>query len=286
MDGVKLDLYNKYREALSLSQDDEFTASSLVETIKPFLLFYKRLSAYAKQTKRLKKTTLQFRSVLAYAKDPEKTFFEDLPRALGFKGTDLSHDNEVLKSYVGLLQDAIRDLRSCYANLISRLERAVVEALNLRSSDFGKYKVEIEEKYAQVKTYLLTDKQKAMLARIVAKSVDKITWYQSLAYLVLDKPLEQLLDEEENYLVDNLVHVFKELDKFVEISGFNKEDDFFRFELISNDGMMTPQIVHLNDAKTKKAAKLESRIDALLSGDDDVDAYALLSILKRRLRHE
>lgn len=36
VEGVKLDLYNKYREALNLSQDSEFTAASLIETIRPF----------------------------------------------------------------------------------------------------------------------------------------------------------------------------------------------------------------------------------------------------------
>lgn len=39
VDGVKLHLFNKYREALGLMQDAEFTADSLIETIKPFLLF-------------------------------------------------------------------------------------------------------------------------------------------------------------------------------------------------------------------------------------------------------
>ncbi|UWN58623.1 hypothetical protein [Alistipes indistinctus] len=95
VEGVKLDLFNRYREALSLSQDDEFTTASLIETIRPFLVFYKKLNKYTKQTKRLKKTTLLFRDVLAVAKDPEKTFFEDLPHALGFKDTDIASDSEV-----------------------------------------------------------------------------------------------------------------------------------------------------------------------------------------------
>ena len=41
VEGVKLDLFNRYREALSLSQDDEFTTASLIETIRPFLVFLK-----------------------------------------------------------------------------------------------------------------------------------------------------------------------------------------------------------------------------------------------------
>lgn len=72
VEGVKLDLFCKYREALNLNPDEEFTADSLVETIKPFLIFYKKLNKYTKQTRRLQKSTLEFRSVLAKATDPEK----------------------------------------------------------------------------------------------------------------------------------------------------------------------------------------------------------------------
>ncbi len=288
VEGVKLDLFNKYREALSLSQDDEFTTSSLIETIRPFLVFYKKLNKYTKQTKRLKKTTLQFRNVLATAKDPEKTFFEDLPRALGFKDSVIASNDEVLRSYVDLLQNAIRELRSCYVNLISRVENAIIDALSLKSTDFYQYKKELVDRYSCVKTYLLTDKQKTILNRILAQSTDKVTWYQSLAYVILDKQLENLLDEEEAYLIDNMVHLFKELDKFVDISNNHLEqnDKFIRVEMIANDGVVSPQIVRLNNNKLDTAQRIERQIDKLLSGDNEVDAYALLTILKKKLRHE
>ena len=288
VEGVKLDLYNKYREALNLSQDGEFTAASLIETIRPFLVFYKKLNKYTKQTKRLKKTTLQFRNVLSTAKDPEKTFFEDLPRALGFKDSVLASNDEVLKSYVDLLQNAIRELRSCYVNLIGRIENALVDSLSLKSTDFIQYKKELEERYSCLKTYLLTDKQKAILNRILSPATDKVSWYQSLAYVILDKQLENLLDEEEAYLIDNLIHLFKELDKYIDISRQNleHEDNFIRIEMISNDGAISPQVVLLNKSKIDVAQKIEKQIDKLLSGDSEVDAYALLMILKRRLGDE
>ena len=288
VEGVKLDLYNKYREALSLSQDGEFTTTSLIETIRPFLVFYKKLNKYAKQTKRLKKTTLQFRNVLSAARDPEKTFFEDLPLALGFKDSVLTNNDEVLKSYVELLQNAIRELRSCYVNLISRIENALVDSLCLKSTDFIQYKKELEERYSCLKTYLLTDKQKTILNRILSPATDKISWYQSLSYIILDKQLDNLIDEEEAYLIDNLIHLFKELDKYIDISRKNltNEDNFIRIEMISNNGAISPQVVRLNKDKIDIAQKVERQIDNLLSGDSEVDAYALLMILKKKLGDE
>lgn len=288
VDGVKLDLFNKYREALSLSYDDEFTADSLIETIKPFLIFYKKLNKYAQHTKRLKKTTLQFRHALATAKDPEKTFFEDLPQALGFKNIDISANSDVLMRYVELLQMAIRELRSCYVGLIERLEKSIIDALGLNTTDYNVYKPILEQRYSCVKKYLLTDRQKTFLTRVLAPATDRKMWYQSLAYVVLDKQLESILDEEEAYLVDNMVHIFRELDKYVDISNknFESSNDFYRFELISKDGAIEPTMLQLTEKKVQKAKNIENQIDELLSGDNDIDTYALLSIIKKKLSNE
>lgn len=288
VEGVKLDLFSKYREALGIIQDAEFTADSLIETIKPFLIFYKKLNKYAKQTKRLDKTTVKFRAALASAKDPEKTFFDDLPRALGFKDAEIAHNDEVLRRYVELLQKAIRDLRMCYSNLINRLERILVEELGLKSKEFASYKAELDQRYSSIKTYLLTERQKTFLTRVLAQNTDRVTWYQSLAYVVLDKQLETLMDEEEAYLIENLVHSFKELLKYAELSnkGLTSDDNFFRFEMIANDGVSTQQVVQLSTAKAKQAKALEAKIDMLLSGDSDIDAFALLSIIKKKLNND
>lgn len=288
VEGVKLDLFNKYREVLSLNQDSEFTTNSLIETIRPFLVFYKKLNKYAKQTKRLQKSTVQFRTALAYAKDPEKTFFEDLPRALGFKEVDIAHNSDVLMRYVELLQKAIRELRMCYSNLINRIENVLIDELGLQSKDYSIYKMELEQRYSSIKTSLLTDKQKTFLTRILSKNTDKVSWYQSLTYIVLDKQLEALIDEEEAYLIDNLIHSFKELLKFIEISdkGLSDKDNFFRFEMISNDGTSKQQIIHLSTSKAKQAETIENKIDKLLSGDNEIDTYALLSIIKKKLNND
>lgn len=82
---------------------------------------------------------------------------------------------------------------------------------------------------------MLTDKQKAILNRILSPATDKISWYQSLSYIILDKQLDNLIDEEEAYLIDNLIHLFKELDKYIDISRKNlaHEDNFIRIEMIS-----------------------------------------------------
>jgi hypothetical protein len=168
------------------------------------------------------------------------------------------------------------------------LEGVLVEELGLKSKEYASYKVELEQRYSSVKANLLTERQKIFLTRVLAQNTDRVTWYQSLAYVVLDKQLESLMDEEETYLIDNLVHSFKELLKYAELSnkGLTIDDNFFRCEIISNDGVSTQQIIQLSSAKAMQAKTLEAKIDELLSGDSDIDAYALLSIIKKKLNND
>lgn len=289
VEGVKLDLFNQYRKFVGATADAEFTTDSLIETIRPFLVFYKKLDKYAKHTKKLNNvSSIKFRDVLARAKDPEKTFFEDLPLALGFNESKLTNDEEVLKRYVELIQSAIRDLRSCYIGLIDRLEKNIVDALNLSSTEFTEYQNELITQYSSIKTYLLTNKQKTFLNRVIATTNDRKAWYESISYIVLDKKLEDILDDEEEYLVDNLVYSFKELLRYVDISNLElkKDENFFRFELISKDGENQPQVVRLTSEKELKAKQLEKKINDLLSGESDVEMYALLCILKKKMNNE
>jgi hypothetical protein len=287
VEGVKLNLFNKYREAVNLNLGEEFSVESLIETIRPFLVFYKKLNGYAKHTKKFNNgKTLKFREVLAKAKDPEKTFFEDLPKAMGFSETSITRDNDVLHRYVELLQKAIRDLRGCYAGLIDRIEDALIDALSLKSREYVQYKVEIESRYKQIKTQLLTPKQKTFLTRITSPMQDRIAWYQSISYVILDKQLEALLDDEEEYLIDNLVYLFKELTKYVEISAgsIDETDKFYRFEMISNTGEIKPHIYRLNPKREAKSIELERKIEKLLSGDNDLDVFTLLNVLKKKIK--
>lgn len=289
VEGVKLNLFNQYRRFVGANGDAEFSTDSLIETIRPFLVFYNKLDNYAKHTKKLNKnSSIRFRDVLAKAKDPEKTFFEDLPHALGLKESQLVESEEVLKRYVELIQSAIRDLRSCYIGLIDRLENAIINALNLKSTDFIGYQKELTAQYSSIKTHLLTNKQKAFLSRVTATTTDRKTWFESICYIVLDKKLENILDEEEEYLIDNLIFSLKNLLKYVDISKFNVDDGnkFFRVELISKEGELQPQVITLNSKKESKAIELETKISKLLSGEDDVEIYALLSILKKKMSDE
>lgn len=288
IDGVKIEFFNQYRNFLNLNDRDLITQDSFLETIKPFFVFYNNLNDFAKSTQNFDNPqTVKFRNVLAKAKDPEKTFFEDLPATFGFKNDSLAKNEEFLIQYQDLIKDAIRELRLCYSNLIKRIEDNLIEILGLKSNNFSEYKIEIDNRFKGVKSNILSSKQKSFLNRLLMVQSDKTLWYESICYVVIDKPLVSIKDNEINFLIETLRHLLITLTKFVDISNavkINSNSEIYNFELVSTKGTIKPQSYILPESQKKKTDELESKIVEILSGDINLDICTLLRILKNKIK--
>ncbi len=286
-DGVKLEFFNHYRRLINENDKDGITKDSFIETIKPFLAFYNRLNKYSQTTENFDSpATVKFRNVLANATDPEKTFFEDLPEALGFKNEKLMSNSDFMSQYQNLIQHSIDELRTCYQNLIERIEASVIHGLGLKSTDFSEYKVEIESRYKNIKQYLLNSTQKAFYTRLFLYQPTKTAWYESICYVLLNKPLSSLKDSEEALLIDSLQHMFNALTKFVDISAVATEgtkNEIYRFDLASTEGTISSKAFVLPESQKDRVGELEKSIDKILSGDENIDVCTLLRILNKRL---
>ena len=287
VDGVKLGFFNQYRRFINLGEEFSITNSSFIETIKPFLSFYVRLDDYTKHTRKFDhESTMRFRDVLAKAKDPEKAFFEDLPEALGFDQAKLKKE-EFIREYGNIIQRAIKELRSCYTQLIDRIEERLVDEFGLQSYEYGEYILEIRKRLANVKAYLLTGKQREFYHHVMTEYDNRTQWYQSICYTILEQRLDSLRDEQEDKLVDDLVYLFRECEKYADISK-NTEDadknEAYSFDMVTNKGTnIRTRTFVLPEKDKSKAAELEKKISKLLSGDNNVDVCTLLSILNKKM---
>ena len=285
VDGVRLEFFNQYRKFVNLGEEFNITTQNFVETIKPFIFFYNRLNDYTKRTRKFThKSTMRFRDVLASAKDPEKAFFEDLPEALGF--TNRQKANAEIDEYGNVIQKAIRELRSCYTQLIDRLEIRIVDGIGLESADYNEYIKEIRKRLANVKTHLLTSKQKEFYQHAIAEYENRTLWYQSICYPILDHKLESLRDEEEDKLADDLVYLFRECEKYADISKkmISENDIAYSFDMVSNTGTnIRTQTYILPEKDKKRASELEAKIDEIISGNSNVEMCALLKILNKKM---
>ena len=229
---------------------------------------------------------MRFRDVLAKAKDPKKAFFEDLPEALGFTQEKLKQE-EFINEYGRIIQRAIKELRSCYTQLIARIEARLVEEFGLQSYDYSEYIVEVRERLAHVKAYLLTDKQREFYHHVMTEYDNRTLWYQSICYTILEQRLDALRDEQEDKLADDLIYLFRTCEKYSSIS--QKTDDLdkkdaYSFDMVTNRGTdVRTQTYILPEKDKSKADDLEQKINKLLSGDNNIDVCALLSILNKKM---
>ena len=286
-DGVKMEFFKKYRQLVNLDADVAVKNSSFIETIKPFLFFYSRLNEYAKHTRKFDhQTTARFRDVIATAKDPEKAFLEDLPEALGFHKNALQQAS-LVEEFGSILQQSINELRSCYGNLIMRIEKHLVKEFGLTSADYGEYIMEIRKRLVDVKVYLLTEKQKEFYNRVFTSYDSRKEWYESVCYTLLGKQLDSMKDEQEEKLLNDFVYMMRVCEKYADITkktNGQKENVAYSFDLVSNRGTnVKTQTFVLPKTESEDAAALEKRIENLLSGKDNLDVCALLAVLNKRL---
>ncbi|MEO8210452.1 MAG: hypothetical protein ABI840_07815, partial [bacterium] len=98
--GIRLEVFNKYRELLNKSSELKLSKSGFINTIKPFLVFYKNLPEYSKKTTVISKKAQRLREAICNSRDFEETFFEDFPLALDYKFSSLKNNNKLLQNYI------------------------------------------------------------------------------------------------------------------------------------------------------------------------------------------
>lgn len=287
--GVKVEIFNQYRKFLNVGELDSIKSDDFIETIKPFFFFYnKRLNDYAKHTRKFNhEQTIRFRDTLARAKDPEKTFFEDLPEALGYDKEALQKPDKV-QEFCYVINRAVKELRSCYTDMIDRVESRLLDALGIASYDYTEYVQEIRARLANVKVYLLTDRLKEFYRHVMAEFDNRTEWYQSICYTALEQPLERLRDDQEEKLTDSLIALFQECEKYSDISRMEKgdKDEVYSFDLVSTrGGNVHAQTFRLPDSDKAKSDRLKNSICQLIAetGNDNVSVCTLLKILNEKL---
>lgn len=288
IDGVNLDVFNSYRTLLNQSQLDQPGLQSFVDTIKPFLSFYRGLPNYAKYTNQLKKETIALRHAIAFAKDPEDVFFNEFPKAMGYRIPDMKDNPALLETYSDHLQAAIREIRSSYDGLIQRVEEFIKSDIT-GQGDYPDYKTVLQARYKNIKKHLLLNHHKVFLQRLGSETDDNKAWLNSIAQACIDKPLESINDTDEAVFYDRFKDIVHELDNLNEISasGFDETKEIaFRLEVTSFVEGLQKNLVRLPKSKNKDLVQLQSVIKTKLSQDRQLNIATLAKLLEEILANE
>ncbi|MFB5946399.1 hypothetical protein [Albibacterium profundi] len=283
LEGVKLDIFNSYRKFLNVEANNGGNAQTFIETIKPFLVFYRALPQYSKTTKRLSKESIAIREAIANSKDPEQSFFEDFPTALGYSVAKIQKDRAELQNFITQLQDSIKEIRNCFDELVNRFDSFLQERYWGEPTSFEEYKVNFQNRYKGLHRHLLLNAQKSFVQRIDSQIEDKKAWLSSLAQSLTGKSLEKFNDEDELLLYDKFADMILALDSLNKISKtkFDENKEIaLDIKINSFAEGMKNTVIRLPKGKNEEVQSLEKKIRELLSKDKSIDLAALTAVLK------
>ena len=284
---MKLDIFNSYRTFLNISTESKFDNNSFIETIKPFIVFYKQLPEYSKQTKRLSTSALKIRTAIAKSINPEDTFFDSFPNALGISLSDLQKDKSKLQAFTTNLQNAVRELRTSYYELIKRFEEFICNEYVGQTVEFEDYKEHLRERFSMLKKHLLLANQKTFLQRIDSSLDDKKAWLNSIAQAVVGKTLENFSDEDEILLYEKFKALILELDSLTNISKVNIDEineEVIGVKIDTFFSAINPKVVRFPKSKSVEVEQLKSTLKNKLGSDKTLNIAAVLNLLKELLQ--
>ncbi|MDF7820177.1 hypothetical protein P1X15_21335 [Runella sp. MFBS21] len=287
IDGLRLNLFNGYRHLFQLNTEVRFSNVSFIETIKPLLTFYTRLPEYTKQTKHLSREALATRLAIEKSQEPEKTFFEDLPIALGYSTHILQNSSEHFEEFIESLQVAIKELRTAYDDLLNRFESLILKEYIGEEIAFNDYKSRLQSRFGNLRPELLSSAQKTFLQRLNSPLDDRNAWFNSIAQVVVGKPLTALRDTDENLLYDRLKRLIRELDNLTNLTDLNidsEREEVFSLKIGTLVDGLQEELVRLPKSKKGNVTTAEIAIRKQLGNDLVVNVAALTNILKELIK--
>lgn len=287
IEGVKLDIFNSYRTFLNISTKEKFNNESFIETIKPFIVFYKQLPEYSKNTKRISPTAIKIREAITKSKDPEETFFDAFPNALGVSLTTLQQDKSKLQSYTTNLQDAVRELRTAYDGLIKRFEDFLCDEFVGHACSFDEYKAHFQKRFSKLKKHMLLSNQRTFVQRIDSALDDRKAWLNSIVQSVVGKTLEDFSDKDEIMLYEKFKAMILDLDSLTTISRTEIDDnkeEVIGVKIDSFFSKIDPKVVRVPKSKSKEIETLKNNLKNNLGKDNTSNIAAVLNLLKELLQ--
>lgn len=287
--GLKVNLLESYKELVQIGDSNsKGTQSTFLSIFGNFLRFQRGLNNYTLKTSKLSIKATKLREAILTSKDPEDALFNLFPTALGFHSLAIKEDEEVLNSFTKHIQDAIREIRNAYDELLDRIEKVIIDAFYCSSLEFENYKKEIQDKISDINPATLGKVQNVFYRRLISPLDDRVSWIKSVADVALGKGLEELLDEEEPLLVNTIKDLSLGLIKASEIRSFNKNSDkgtLYSIRFFGETGEYVDDKLVVNTNTSKEFTSIKDKISETISQLDETKRKELLVELLSKEMH-
>jgi len=286
--GIKLHVFNRYKKILNLKDTEELPKEKdFINAIKPFILFVRSLPDYTLNTKNLPQQYLDLRDAIKNAKDPEKAFFEDFPKALNYSEAIQIGDEDMLEGFVTNLNNSLRELRNAYPNLLDRFEKTILNVISKNELSFEEYQKQLQNELKSINTSFLNPELRNIQRKCVVPITDRKIYLEGIAFAVLGKSLEKLKDEEESILHQNFTKNYKRLLELVEIHELKKvrkEDNVYGIKILNEHGNEDKHQVVIPSNIIDKIDEGIEKINLSFNGcEKDVKKAILIELLKNEI---
>jgi hypothetical protein len=290
--GLNINLLESYKELVQINNSpNKGTQTTFLSIFGNFLRFQRNLNQYTLKTQNLSNTAIKLREAILKSKDPEDALFNQFPTALGYHSLTLKDNEEVLESFTNNIQNAITEIRDAYDNLLERVEKAIISNFDCTEKNFKDYKQEIISKLGSLNENYLSKKHAIFYKRLTSKLDDKTSWIKSVADVAIEKPIDNLLDSEEELLMRNIEEYALSLIKAAELKDFNDksgDQKLHYFRYFGEDGQKQDFKSLIKRGKSKNYQKSESEILSFLDNNlnEDERKQLLLDLLLRELKSQ
>jgi len=253
-----------------------------IETFRPFLNFYKNLTKYALNTKRLSKNALKFRDAIVKSIDPEDVFFSDFPSALGYSFDELVNDEQEIEKFTITIKENIREINAAYDLLINEIEMFINDEVLGENLNFPQNREALLKRYGSLKKELLKPALRIFYNRIDTVLDDRRSWINSISQACIGKTLNKISDNEISILKYKILNNISELDNYTDLSKADvnpDKEEVIKLEVTSFLRGLSKKYIRIPKSKLKKIANFEKSIKAQIINNDKTFNIALLTKL-------
>ncbi|MCY4000898.1 MAG: hypothetical protein OXF84_08860 [Bacteroidetes bacterium] len=156
------------------------------------------LPPYVRTTGNLSTLSLNVRSALHHAVDPNTLLFVDLPEVCGLHSflQDSKFSPAQITTFLERLQEALRELSGAYDELLQDIQNQISRIFRLRSKTAAECRHELANGASHLLPFASDPKFKAFLVRVTDEILDTNSWYESIGTLLAQRSPVQWRDDD------------------------------------------------------------------------------------------
>ncbi len=288
LNNLRLSLFNKYRDFLKQENTSTFHKDSFIQTIRPLLIFYRDLPDYNKKTNTVSQEARKLREAISKAKDPEKTFFEDFPDALGYSLVELANDNNLFEDYIIDFQNRIEELKQSFDELLNRFELFICDEIIGKRVPFETYKKHLQNRFSAIKEHQALTRHKIFLLRVTSDLPDRDSYLMSIGQAIVGTRLDAIKDPDEVILKDKFLSIVRELDNLVDLNKVEVSDseELVKLELTTPQNGSVDKIIRISNKQRDEVKLISEELAIALNKHQNLKLPILLALLQKELNKE